>query len=209
MLIAVEGCDGFGKSTLINELSKRYPNAIVTKEPGSPHVETNKLLRELVLNNKDLVPLQRELLFYADAIGHKAFLESKKDQMILSDRGILTHYAYLYGYVKMKVLGADPDENWTRYKLCKDLIKATCAQPDAIIYLDGDIGLMKERRENSAKDAIESMPSEYFAYVLSHFDDLIEEEERKHLPVLRLQARHQIGHNLSRAICFLDTILLS
>lgn len=48
MYIAIEGIDTAGKSTQIKALSKYFPNAIITKEPGA--TEIGKEIREMVLS---------------------------------------------------------------------------------------------------------------------------------------------------------------
>lgn len=35
LYICIEGIDGCGKTTIINELKKHYPEAVFTREPGS------------------------------------------------------------------------------------------------------------------------------------------------------------------------------
>lgn len=206
MLVAVEGIDGCGKSTLVKELSNKI-SCLTTKEPGSPHLPVNQKIREMVLHSKDLTPFQRELMFYTDAVGHKEFIK-KQEGLVISDRSIMTHLAYVYGYMKTKMLGTNPDENYSRYILCKTLIRETCADPEAVIYLEGDLPLMKERMQRE-KDAIESLPSEYFAYVLAQFDDLLIERRLKQKPTLVLSARNSIKHNLDVSLNWLTQLQFS
>ena len=104
MLITFEGLDGTGKTTLLKEIAKYVNSSVITKEPGSPFIEVNQALRQMVLENLDLSPLERELLFYVDASQHKAYIEKNKDKLILSDRGLLSHLAYLRGYLKTKAI---------------------------------------------------------------------------------------------------------
>ena len=63
MLITFEGLDGTGKTTLLKEIAKYANSSIITKEPGSPFIEVNQSIRRMVLENVDLAPLERELLF--------------------------------------------------------------------------------------------------------------------------------------------------
>jgi len=48
MYIAIEGIDTAGKSTQIELLSRNFPDAIITKEPGATKI--GKEIRELVLS---------------------------------------------------------------------------------------------------------------------------------------------------------------
>ena len=53
MLIVFEGPDGSGKTALVEAVKKVYDKkgivSVVTKEPGSPHVEACKRIRGIVL----------------------------------------------------------------------------------------------------------------------------------------------------------------
>ncbi|MEN8304472.1 MAG: dTMP kinase [Campylobacterota bacterium] len=68
MYIAIEGIDTAGKSTQIEAVSKNYPNAIVTKEPGA--TEVGKEIREMVLSAKAQSKKAEFLLFLADRAEH-------------------------------------------------------------------------------------------------------------------------------------------
>lgn len=193
-----------GKTTLINELASKLPEAVFTKEPGSPLLEVNVGLRNLVLNNKNLTPFQRELLFYGDALGHKDFISKQpKETLIISDRGLLSHRAYLYGCMKLGMLGSDPDENYSRYGLCKEIIKTTCAVPDAIIYLRGSLELMDQRRAGTPKDEIEKLGHQFYKYVLLSYEDQMIAASMENIPVLSLDAKNTIFENTKQILLWL------
>lgn len=195
MLITLEGIDGVGKSTLLKELESNIEGCF-TKEPGSSHIPLNKTIREMVLHNKDLTAFQRELLFYVDAQSHRAFIKSQRNQLVISDRGEWSHIAYLYGTLKThQMLYED-------FGLCKKLIEQSCAKPDAVIYLQGDLKLMEERLRGE-KDAIESLGQEFYSYVLAQYDDLLIATELCKLPVLVLNARDSLVTNVAKAHAFI------
>jgi len=54
LLITIEGIDGSGKSTLIEKLSEKLPNSLITREPRG--TELGKMVHELtdkqVINGK-------------------------------------------------------------------------------------------------------------------------------------------------------------
>lgn len=207
MLVTFEGIDFTGKTTLIQKVAAKLPKAIVTKEPGSQLIPINSQIREMVLHNKTLTPLQRELLFYVDALGHKTFIENvlAPDALILSDRGTWSHYAFLSGYMRLGLLGSDPDENYTRYGLCKKLIKQVCAEPDVVIYLEGDLKLMEERSRGE-KDQIEQLGPEFFSYVLTAYDDLCIAREIEQKPLLILDARAPQEVNTTKVLDYLGNL---
>lgn len=195
MLIVLEGLDKMGKSTLIKSVAAQMPGVLVTKEPGSPYSKLGPMLRELALNNKELSPLERELLFYLDASQHASFIE-KASETILSDRGLWSHLAYLRGYLKTKAM------DYEEYAACRNMIDLCCARPDYIVYLRGSLDLMKERSKDEVKDAIESNGTSFFSYVLETYDDLVEHPAWSD-KVLVLDATNSIDKNTQIVISWL------
>lgn len=198
MLITLEGLDGTGKSTLAKRLAEQLPHFTLTKEPGSPLTSIGPQIREIVLNNKDISPLTRELLFYADALEHKNILMGYDHA--ISDRGQWSHLAYLYGYLKTGHL------DWDQYALMKKLIWETCTEPTAVIYIEGDLQLMHERNASKVKDVIESMGTEFYSFVLAAYDDLYHDFKRCSYPVLKLSGRDPVDVNLSHAVRFIEEV---
>jgi len=98
-LIAFEGIDGSGKTTLINELSQHLKaerfQIFLTKEPGDNPV--GKAHRELSLMSK-VHPYTAALISTADRYFKMNMLLDKINQgyMILSDRYYLSGLAYHY-----------------------------------------------------------------------------------------------------------------
>ena len=93
MYIAIEGIDTAGKSTQIAALSKCYPDAIITKEPGATSI--GKEIREMVLSARAQSKKAEFLLFLADRAEHiKEVIEPNLDGMIISDRSAVSGVAY-------------------------------------------------------------------------------------------------------------------
>ena len=111
--IVIEGIDGCGKTTQIDEISKWLPNSglmeknsklITTREPGGSLL--GKKLRDLILdNNKNNKPsyLAELLLYSADRAEHVSKIISpalKKKDWVLSDRFSDSTLAYQgYGHI--------------------------------------------------------------------------------------------------------------
>lgn len=190
MLITLEGLDGSGKSTLAKEIARSLPEMILTKEPGSVLSALGPMLRELVLNHKELSPIERELLFYVDASQHAKAMAKQPDALYVSDRGLWSHLAYLRGYLKTKQI------DWAEYANCKNIISMCCASPDYIIYLRGDLSLMKERNANKTKDVIESNGEVFYGHVLETYEDLVKSQTFAG-KVLVLDATDSVDTNLS------------
>ncbi len=93
MYIAIEGIDTAGKSTQIESVSKYYPDAIVTKEPGGTDI--GKEIREMVLSARAQSKKAEFLLFLADRAEHiKEVIEPNLDKTIISDRSAVSGVAY-------------------------------------------------------------------------------------------------------------------
>lgn len=94
MYIAIEGIDTAGKSTQISALSKNFPNAVLTKEPGATDIGIE--IREMVLSARAKSKKAEFLLFLADRAEHiKEVIEPNIDtQMIISDRSAVSGVAY-------------------------------------------------------------------------------------------------------------------
>ena len=94
MYIAIEGIDTAGKSTQIAKLQEKFPDAIITKEPGATNI--GKKIREMVLSADTKSKKAEFLLFLADRAEHiKEVIEPNIDQkMIISDRSAVSGVAY-------------------------------------------------------------------------------------------------------------------
>ena len=93
MYIAIEGIDTAGKSTQIAQLSKHFPHAIITKEPGA--TEIGNEIRNIVLSAKTSSKKAEFLLFLADRAEHvKEVIEPNINKMIISDRSAVSGVAY-------------------------------------------------------------------------------------------------------------------
>ena len=93
MYIAIEGIDTAGKSTQITALSKYFPDALITKEPGGTSI--GKEIREMVLSAKTKSKRAEFLLFLADRAEHVAeVIEPNLHKMIISDRSAISGIAY-------------------------------------------------------------------------------------------------------------------
>lgn len=196
MLINFEGLDGVGKSTLVEAVSRNIPGAVLTKEPGSHLVGINAQIRSMVLENANLTPIERELLFYVDASVHRrALADLRADRCVLCDRGIFSHYAYLRGYLKTKQIDFD------QYSLCKRLIEEYCAKPEIVVYLKGSLELMRIRTAGKKKDVIESNSPVFYSHVLETYEDLVSNCPYK---LLVLDASERLDNNIERVLSFLQ-----
>jgi len=100
--IIFEGTDGSGKTTLLNMVAQAIPDPhkmVVTKEPGTPHIQLCIDIREEILNAS---AAGRDPEFYAYLFAADTKLHMEKvvkpalanDQWVISDRSVMSDYAY-------------------------------------------------------------------------------------------------------------------
>ena len=86
MYVVIEGIDTAGKSTQLEILKQKYPEAIFTKEPGGTEIGTK--IREMVLNGEAKSKVAEMFLFLADRAEHSfQVVKQNPDSIIISDRG--------------------------------------------------------------------------------------------------------------------------
>ncbi len=120
LYICIEGIDGCGKTTVINELKKLYPDAVFTREPGSEQDKFCSIVRRILL--EDGVQIDDEVslyLFIADRIQHmkKVVIPALvNNRMVISDRCFLSTFAYQQKFgidylfaIHSQITMADPD----------------------------------------------------------------------------------------------------
>jgi len=171
--IVLEGIDGCGKTTQINELSKWLPKSglinnnatlITTREPGGSIV--GREIRDLILNNnKSNTPsnLTELLLYSADRAEHisKIILPAlQKGNWIISDRFSGSTLAY-QGYGRE-----------INIDIIKKLENIVCQniRPDLTFLLDISPEESILRRKNKVADRIESEGLEFLKKVNHGFN---------------------------------------
>ena len=100
MFISLEGCEGAGKSTLIDSLKKFFKKNkiefLFTREPGA--TKEGQILREILLDKSiEIDPYTETFLLMADRLQHanKIVMPAlTQDINVLSDRYVDSTYAY-------------------------------------------------------------------------------------------------------------------
>lgn len=159
MYVLFEGIDGVGKSTQIEILASKFPDAIVTKEPGGTQLGEN--LREILLSSSIKIGKRAEiLLFLADRAEHfEKLIQPNLGRLILSDRGFISGIAY--------ALANDEnlDEN-VLLELNKFALNDKFA--DKIIFFEASPELINSRlKSRGTSDKIEARGLEYLLKVQS------------------------------------------
>ena len=180
--IVIEGIDGCGKTTQIDEISKWLPTSglmkknsklIKTREPGGSLL--GKKLRNLILeNNKNNKPssLAELLLYSADRAEHVSKIISpalEKEDWVLSDRFSDSTLAY-QGYGRNINL-----------EIIKNIESIVCQgeHPDLTIFLEISAEESILRRKNLVPDRIESEGIKFLQKVNEGFKLIAKEKNWK------------------------------
>jgi dTMP kinase len=145
IFVVIEGIDGAGKTTVINELKKMLRNEKVffTKEPSQGFI--GKMIRS-ALRGHNFTQEAWCLLFFADRIEHCKAIKKKLEEgyIVISERYFFSTLAYQSTTINMrKLLGF-----LTSYLLETEKI----LMPDLVFLLDVDVNTaikrLKESREH-------------------------------------------------------------
>ena len=180
--LVIEGIEGVGKSTQVNELTKHLEEkgyrVLQTKEPGTPLIPITMELRNLMLNNgynESLTPQARELISQAIRSIHldKLVIPAlDKYDFIVQDRGILSGLAY------GEACGHDVEDLAYLANYITHDVKPHKLY-DHVIYLKGDVKAGLQTAKNAKQefedgDAIELMGVDFMQRVSSNMDGFIE-----------------------------------
>ena len=180
--IVIEGIDGSGKTTQINQLSKwingtdlipKNNQLVITREPGG--TELGKAIRTLLLNtSREINPdsVAELLLYAADRAQHVNQIirpSLNKGDWVISDRFCGSTLAY-QGY------GRNLD-----MKLIKDLeiIATQGIYPDITFLLDISVDESIKRRSSRKNDRIEQEGREFLSNVSLGFKELSKDNNWK------------------------------
>ena len=180
--IVIEGIDGCGKTTQIDELSKWLPKSglikkgsklITTREPGGSQL--GKKLRSLILdNNENNKPssLAELLLYSADRAEHVSKIIApalKNDDWVISDRFTDSTLAY-QGYGRNINL-----------EIIKNIESIVCqgVYPDLTFFLEISAEESIFRRKNQIPDRIESEGIRFLEKVNEGFKLIAKEKNWK------------------------------
>jgi len=178
MYIIFEGIDTCGKTTQIELLSKKFPNAIITKEPGG--TKFGKKAREILLEDSISSKRAELLLFLADRAEHYTeIIKPNRDKLILSDRGFLSGIGY--------ALANGDFEFEELIKLNRFALEDNF--PDLIILFQTNIETLKTRTNAKELDGIELRGLEYLMNVQNH---MINSVKKLDIPYILIDATQNI-----------------
>ncbi len=172
MYVLFEGIDRAGKSTQIELLQKKFPQAIFTKEPGGTPL--GQKIREIILHTQNPSPLAELFLFLADRAEHtQKVILANSDRLIISDRGYISGIAY--AHIKTKI--SLHQLSWL------NAIAMQQRLPDKIIFIKLDREELQRRLSLQPLDNIEQRGLQYLLDVQEIMQNLIIHSKIAHLIV--------------------------
>jgi dTMP kinase len=172
MYVLFEGIDTTGKSTQIERIKLKHPDAIYTQEPGG--TEFGQKARMILLEGGLYSRRAEMLLFLADRAEHyDEVVAPNRDKLVISDRGFLSGigYALASGDTSLEELIA-----LNHFALRGDW-------PEQIVFFKTDFETLKARTEAKALDGIELRGLEYLMEVQEHMHYALQQTGIPHLVV--------------------------
>lgn len=170
MFVVIEGIDRSGKSFLIEELKKVFPDFVFTREPGGLKDTTCEAIRKILKdpNIIDMDNITEALLFSASRNQHNIKIKKllKDNQIVISDRYVYSSLVYqgIYRQIGLKTV-----EDINKY--------SNIIEPDLIIYLRlSDFEEYRRRGERNiteGNDRIEGENQEFFETVKTAYDEVL------------------------------------
>jgi len=193
MYVIIEGIDTAGKSTQLDILQQKYPEAIFTKEPGGTDIGIK--IREMVLNGEAKSKVAEMFLFLADRAEHSYEVVKKhKDEIVISDRGFLSGIAY----AKTAPL---------EIAISLNIMALNGAMPSKIIILELTKEELEHRLSQKQADSIEKRGSTYLLEIQQRMIDAIEminSMGQVRIDLLRVDARQPIDTIATQIENFLE-----
>lgn len=147
--ISIEGLDGAGGTTLVEEIGERYPNAVTTFEPSD--LEYGQLVRTN-LSDEDTNELINFYLFMCDRIHHieeRVKPSVEEGRLVISDRYVDSTRAYQP--VALSGEGAPFDSEWEAKYFIEQSIQPWNYKPDLTLYIDISVDTAIERAAGDEK----------------------------------------------------------
>lgn len=144
-LVCVEGIDGSGKGTLIDNLKNEYPNAIYTQEPSDGFY--GQAVRERLSSEHDSTPADF-YGFLADRYQHceNVIVPALEDgKTVITDRYDLSTYAYQSKILDEELDIIDP------IQYIDEMTYHFTVVPDLYIYINVDVDVALSRIEPEDK----------------------------------------------------------
>ena len=177
LFVVFEGCEGSGKTTIINLLEKKLNNSyqtIITREPGG--TKFSEEVRNLIFNY-DINPKTEALLFAASRSEHMTFIDEqlKENKIVLCDRFVDSSIVY-QGYAR----------NLGMEKICLLNDWIITKKPDLIFYLkiDPQIGLNRIKKNQRNENRFDQEKIDFHNQINDGFNELYKNNNNKNVHII-------------------------
>ncbi|BBG65525.1 thymidylate kinase [Hydrogenimonas sp.] len=189
MYIAFEGVDTVGKSTQIERLCRKFPDALATKEPGG--TELGEKIRSILLEEGELLARSEILLFLADRAEHtERVVRPNLERLILSDRSFISGIAYAHVHDGIEI---DTLLQLNRFATGNLF-------PEHIALFQTDADTLKERLGRKSSDKIEIRGIDYLLHVQKTMYELVDLLQIDHILIDASEPVDEITQKLYRYI---------
>jgi len=186
MFVTIEGLDGSGKSTVIDAITERYPNAVTTAEPSE--LWTGKQVRHC-LKDEEMDPLTDFYFFMGDRVEHiekEVRPADEAGKLVISDRYADSTRAY-------QPVGLGQSEHFDSQTAAKLFIEETMApwdyEPDMTIYIDVSVETSIERAAGDEKYE----KRDFLTEVKKNYDALVEAERDRFVVIDGEQSKEEVA----------------
>lgn len=186
MFVTIEGLDGSGKSTVIDAITERYPNAVTTAEPSE--LWTGKQVRHC-LQDEEMDPLTDFYFFMGDRVEHiekEVRPADEQGKLVISDRYADSTRAY-------QPVGLGQSEHFDSQTAAKLFIEETMApwdyEPDMTIYIDISVDTAIERAAGDEKYE----KRDFLTEVKKNYDALVEAERDRFVVIDGEQSKKEVA----------------
>ncbi|VAY86421.1 Thymidylate kinase [hydrothermal vent metagenome] len=159
MYVVIEGIDTAGKSTQLNYLHKKYPTAVITKEPGATRL--GKKIRDIALNDQVNSNIAEMFLFLADRAEHiENIITPNIKNTIISDRSLISGIAYA-------------NQLTLKSAISLNLMAINNILPTHVILLELTREELRKRLNSKSNDTIESRGIDYLINIQERLKESI------------------------------------
>ncbi len=160
MYIVIEGIDTAGKSTQLDILKQKFPQAVFTKEPGGTAIGTK--LRTMALNGEAKSKVAEMFLFLADRAEHiEEVIKPNKEGMVVSDRSVISGISYASN-LPLEVVTS------------LNLIATSNILPSHVILLELSKDELTKRLSGKTNDSIEARGIDYLIDIQNRMKKTVE-----------------------------------
>lgn len=167
MYVVIEGIDTAGKSTQLDILKEKHPEAIFTKEPGGTEIGIK--LRQMALNGEAKSKVAEMFLFLADRAEHiEEIIKPNEEKMVISDRSVISGISYASN-LPLEVVTS------------LNLIATSNILPTHVILLELTREELTKRLSGKSNDSIESRGIDYLIDIQNRMKHTVEMLNLNHI----------------------------